>query len=386
MPRQRPRRAVLLIVAAVLATACPPGQLDLGPAEHVADGVELYRLEDPSLLEPPAPVLVHLLRLDPGSVDLRGALSNDEVMGTETVVGIATRRGALAAINAGLFAPNGDPTGILQLGGELVSDAPRARGALAVIEPMPGRPVELMFDRVSVSVSVEFSLDGQSHTVPIAGVDTTRARGRLMLFTPSYHPDTDTARGGIEWILDGRPLKVTGRSVGIGRAPIPRQGAVLSFGGTEAPPPLDRLHEATEVRIVPSFRTLMGTPSSAWEAARDIVGGAGLLVVDGRPVQDWSPEALRTGFDIERHPRTVVGVGELGEIWLIVVDGRSPQLSAGMSFRELQRLAARLHLRHALNLDGGGSTAMVVRGAVVNHPSDATGPRPVSDALLVLPR
>jgi len=40
----------------------------------------------------------------------------------------------------------------------------------------------------------------------------------------------------------------------------------------------------------------------------------------------------------------------------------------------------------ALNLDGGGSTTMTVAGQVVNSPSDATGERPVGDALLVLPR
>jgi len=39
-----------------------------------------------------------------------------------------------------------------------------------------------------------------------------------------------------------------------------------------------------------------------------------------------------------------------------------------------------------LNLDGGGSTTMVVNGQVTNHPSDATGERPVGDALLVVPR
>jgi exopolysaccharide biosynthesis protein len=40
----------------------------------------------------------------------------------------------------------------------------------------------------------------------------------------------------------------------------------------------------------------------------------------------------------------------------------------------------------AINLDGGGSTTMVVNGQVVNSPSDAAGQRPVGDALLVLPR
>jgi exopolysaccharide biosynthesis protein len=40
----------------------------------------------------------------------------------------------------------------------------------------------------------------------------------------------------------------------------------------------------------------------------------------------------------------------------------------------------------ALNLDGGGSTTMVANGAIVNRPSDAAGPRPVSDAIVVVKR
>jgi exopolysaccharide biosynthesis protein len=42
-------------------------------------------------------------------------------------------------------------------------------------------------------------------------------------------------------------------------------------------------------------------------------------------------------------------------------------------------------MRDAINLDGGGSTTMVVDGVVINKPSDATGERPVGDAILVLP-
>jgi len=57
-----------------------------------------------------------------------------------------------------------------------------------------------------------------------------------------------------------------------------------------------------------------------------------------------------------------------------------------MTFEDLQRLADRLELTDALNLDGGGSTTMVIRGQVVNRPSDPTGVRPVGDALIVTPR
>jgi hypothetical protein len=136
------------------------------------------------------------------------------------------------------------------------------------------------------------------------------------------------------------------------------------------------------------FRPRLGTPASAWARSADIVGGAGLLVHAGRAMtaEDWGPEKMRDGFTTERHPRTVVGVDRAGDVWLIVVDGRNPTLSLGMTFSELQALAGRLALSEALNLDGGGSTTMVVRGRVVNHPSDLTGPRPVSDALLVFAR
>ena len=47
-------------------------------------------------------------------------------------------------------------------------------------------------------------------------------------------------------------------------------------------------------------------------------------------------------------------------------------------------VVANLHLTDALNLDGGGSTTMVVNGQIVNKPSDAGGARPVGDAILVM--
>jgi exopolysaccharide biosynthesis protein len=79
----------------------------------------------------------------------------------------------------------------------------------------------------------------------------------------------------------------------------------------------------------------------------------------------------------------MIGVAGDRRVWLITVDGRNKTLSLGMSFAELQGLARRVGLVDALNLDGGGSTTMVVNGAVMNHPSDPTGPRKVSDAIVI---
>ena len=60
--------------------------------------------------------------------------------------------------------------------------------------------------------------------------------------------------------------------------------------------------------------------------------------------------------------------------------------SLGLSIKEAADVATSLGMVEAINLDGGGSTTMAVGGKVVNNSSDASGERPVGDALLVLPR
>jgi exopolysaccharide biosynthesis protein len=145
------------------------------------------------------------------------------------------------------------------------------------------------------------------------------------------------------------------------------------------------LKRGTRVSIETVYEPLEG-PVEPWTRARDIVGGAGLLIRDGRDVEDWSVEQFNRGFAENRHPRTMIGLRSDGSIWLVAVDGRQPQLSGGMTLEELRSFARRLELTDALNLDGGGSTTMWVQGAVVNSPSDVTGPRKVSDALLVFSR
>ena len=97
-------------------------------------------------------------------------------------------------------------------------------------------------------------------------------------------------------------------------------------------------------------------------------------------------------FVTNRHNRTALGTREDGTTILFVVDGRFNGLSEGLSLTELQYVMRWLGCRDAVNLDGGGSTTMYVKGfpddGVVNHPSDNKeydhdGQRPVSNAILV---
>jgi hypothetical protein len=170
-----------------------------------------------------------------------------------------------------------------------------------------------------------------------------------------------------------KPSQAAGRSI---ESPYGR----LEFRGAVFPRDLARLGPGTRVTMVPR---IVSPEADVLRDAPDAVGGAGLLISGGAPVTDWSGERLSPTFATDRHPRSVIGVDGDGDIWLIAVDGRRPSHSVGMSFAELQRLGQALGLRDALNLDGGGSTTLVVRGQIVNRPSDLTGPRPVSDAIVV---
>ena len=86
-----------------------------------------------------------------------------------------------------------------------------------------------------------------------------------------------------------------------------------------------------------------------------------------------------------RHPRTAVALTEDNHFLMVVVDGRRPGVSEGMSARELTRfLQENFHPRYALNMDGGGSSTLCIAGEgdpkthVVNKPTDRTGERKVS--------
>ena len=383
------RRAAALVLILAAAVACL--RVDqtawLGAPRNIAPGVELFQAIDSTLVNPEGPIAVYLLRLDTTRVQIESGLSNDEVMNAERVDGIAARKQAIAAVNAGFFnVKNGEPAGLLKVAGELVSDTVLTRGVVA-IHSAQGARQQFFFDQVSARVQAQFTMDTQPVTVAIDGVDTTRERGKLMLYTPAYHADTDTAPSGTEWVLGGKPLKVIDVRRDLGKTPIPKDGAVLSYGGLDPPSPLDWLLAGSTITFKTTWKILNGTPESRFEEAREIINGAGLLVRDGKELSGWqaTENLLPTTFTDVRHPRTLIGIDRRGYLWLIAIDGRQSH-SVGMTFAEMQALCRRLDFEHALNLDGGGSTTMVVGSEIVNRPSDATGPRPVSDAILVKSR
>ncbi len=134
------------------------------------------------------------------------------------------------------------------------------------------------------------------------------------------------------------------------------------------------------------------TTSEEWEKMDHIVGGTPLLIQNGEKVKDFSSEKTIVTFLTQRHARTAIGILANGNWVFVVVDGKQPTLSLGMTMDELADFMETLGCIDALNLDGGGSSTFVYQGQVINQPigdGDENDHnlhvlRPVSDAILIM--
>ncbi|MEA3287439.1 MAG: phosphodiester glycosidase family protein [Candidatus Marinimicrobia bacterium] len=119
----------------------------------------------------------------------------------------------------------------------------------------------------------------------------------------------------------------------------------------------------------------------AW-SYRDILGGGPQLIRDGR-IDISVNEEVFFGTSIPQvHPRTAAGITSSGDLILLIVDGRQ-LISRGVDLEELAEILYDLGCQEAINLDGGGSSALVVNGVLLNRPSGTTTQRQVMSAIAV---
>jgi len=125
-------------------------------------------------------------------------------------------------------------------------------------------------------------------------------------------------------------------------------------------------------------------PCRPWAVDEALAAGP-VLVRDGRDAVATEAEVF-WGSHANRHPRSAIGLAPDGAVWLVVVDGRQP-VSRGVTLDELAALMRGLGATEALNLDGGGSSALVVQPAGgppirLNRPVGGDVEREVSTALV----
>ena len=303
---------------------------------------------------------------------------------------VASRGLVGGGINADFFTftPPGVPVGPHVSAGRVIA-GPWTRPALA-FDP-GGAPF------IGTFTAEGFAVVGVD-SLPLAAWNQRRLP-RLALFDRAWGAATDSATGVVEVVVarsdtgrvggarrdgipttEGRVIAVDTLTAGVA---IPADGIVLVLG-REAP--AEQRRRLAAVRAGTTVRWAVRIEPFL---PREAVGGFPVLLRDSAPAGNLDSAGAVT-FAPVRHPRTAVGLAAGGRrLLLVAVDGRQLPYSDGMTLRELADFFLQLGVSSAINLDGGGSTTLVVREPsgelrIANRPSDKEGERPVGNALAVV--
>jgi hypothetical protein len=336
------------------------------------------------LYAPGGPWAIHLLDVDRRQCwTPRATKSLDRAAGREktstSIAHLAARHDVAGGANADFFVTTGSlsglPTGAFVSDGRVIA-GPGSQAVFAIDSSGRAYLGTLGVEGSAAIGGTRLNIDGWNRDVP---------RG-LALFDAAWGPSTDTASSIVEVALAGSPpYRVVAVDRSAAGVAIPTPGVVLRAGRDAAAAIRDAL-----AALAPDDTVRIEVAITPFHP-REAVGGRPVLVRDSAIVAGIDTVG-QTGFATGRHPRTAVGVGSGGRrLLLAVVDGRQAPYSDGMTLRELATLMQALGAREAINLDGGGSTALVVSDSdasggfrVANRPSDPTGERAVGNALAIV--
>ena len=395
-PYSREMNWTLLIVLSILAAWQTPTSTVQGQASSIVRFTESLKLEEvepgieygqttsghASKDELTGPWFINVLSIDLKAARLKIVHALDEGVGLETVSSLAARYRAPAATNGGYFriagTYRGESIGLLFLDCSLISEPHNERSEFGLIDS--GDKTEVIFGHLRFAGNL--SVGSARHSVQ--GLNRPLAPDELIIFTPGFHRTTLTIPDGIEVVVQRnrvaaiRDLK--------GSSEIPADGYVISAVGRAREWVKTHARKGTRVNFEWRLNSIESGADAEWSRAYSMLGGGPQLIKAGKIAITDKQEKMAEGFATDRHPRTAIAKLESGKLLLLTVDGRQPGVSAGMTLEMLARLLLEFGAVEAMNLDGGGSTTMVIHNKVVNRPSDQTGERPVSDAILIFPK
>jgi hypothetical protein len=326
------------------------------------------------------PMRLHILtapKPDGRLYKVQPALSNGAVVGRERVTAMQ-RRAEQSSTNAGV---NGDlftwadgipSSGLIQDG--VLKTTPHPRRSMVGVDTAGNLRVE--------RIAMLATWQGAGPRRPVHRVNRPPGPNGTALYTPSYGTTTPATSGVTEAVLSPFPAATPNADlVGFvtenrrGRTAIPPGGAVLAATGSQG----QRLAVEAAAGQVVTVRLVL---RPEWRDVPEALGGGPIIVRAGKPIfnamEDFGSYHLN-----RRHPRTAVGQRSDGRIVMLVVDGRRPGYSAGMTNFELAQAMIRLGVVTASALDAGGSSTMAFDGKLLSRPSDTGGERMVAESLLV---
>jgi hypothetical protein len=292
---------------------------------------------------------------------VRVALAGFGVLQRQRTSRIASRYKAPLAVNGGFFAFDGAAVGAVKINGEWIRLPWKGRTAIGFDKDGRAKIANLQ-----AQAQVLFS-NGLS--LPIRDLNGWPDRNRITAITRRFAPKFRLRPGDIAAVVDNGTLKST---PGSGVVYVPAKGFVLVANGG-AIPELQRARRG--------LKATLRISAPGWEDYTSALGGGPRLVTNG--VAEVKEEGFRSDVTSGLGPRTAIGIDRDGSYIVVIADGRQGYYSTGLTLQELAYTLQKYGAVDAVNLDGGGSAAIAVRGKVVNRPSDGVERR-VSNALLVM--
>ncbi len=292
----------------------------------------------------------------------------------DKVSNIVDENGGIAGINGTFFASTGSPLGALMINSEIVSSPIYDRTAFFLDEN--DTPY---IDNIFVSSHFKIK-NGVRYK--ITGINQGRGDKDTIMYSPAWGERTGTNSNGIEIVVSKSIIT----EINVSNSKIPKDGYVISVSG----PQVEVFSESIKVgeSIDAAIKIIPYTTSP--KNIVNLISGGPRLLKHGQVYVSKHEERFKMDIAKGRAARTAIGLTKDRRLLLVTVDGRPRRkklrrknhVSIGASLEELSNLMISLGAVEAMNLDGGSSSTMVIKGENVNQPT-AGYQRRVSNALIV---
>ncbi len=333
---------------------------------------------------------MQVLKIDLQSpfITLKSVKSQDNIHDYELVTSMARRNDSegkrvVGAINADFFLDNGTNTGYQVAQGELVTtylERAYFNQASKIGIDKDNAPF------ITRNTLYNGKLIAKGKEKKIDGINIPRPDGALILYNHFIGESTKTDTAGVEvlispisdWLVnDAVKCVIISKEKSKGNMSFERGNAVLSANGAAKSFLTDSLAVGDTLECIVNI-------AHDRDKIKELVSGYPRLVKDGKDyaIDGFNEEGGMKFRPYDRHPRTGAGYSDEGRyFYFVVVDGRQSS-SVGMTLPEMGQFMASIGIDHGINLDGGGSSTMVVRHKIANSPSGGSE-RAVAEALIV---
>lgn len=295
-------------------------------------------------------------KLNP-NIELEPALASESLARKATIRTIAHKNNSIVAVNGTFFKPQtGVPLGTLMIDRKILTGPVYNRVAMG-IGKNEFKMARLEMDTKLKAQNIEVNVDNINQPRMLASyvIAYTRDWGQTAPPTPKY---------GVQIAIENNKII----KISDGSLEIPKEGYVISGPKQK----LEPFFNATSVEM--DIKT-----SPNWENIDHIISGGPYLVRDSQIYVDVKDQKLTSISG--KNPRTAIGYTKDDNLILVTIDGRE-ESSVGMNIYDLAKFMKSLGCDNAMNLDGGGSSVMYIKGNIVNNPS-VRGGAAISNAFTI---